>query len=88
MSQSKLREASEILREASESIEGEPAERLRTQADALADHADAERGPDHGQVARHQEKLREIKANADAVAEEIDRAYALCNEYRETVEGV
>jgi hypothetical protein len=88
MGQSKLREASEILREASDSIEGEPAERLQRQADALADHADAERGPDHGQVARHQSKLREIRADADAVAGEIDRAYALCNEYRETVEGV
>jgi hypothetical protein len=73
------------LREASKSIEGDPAERLRTQADALAGHADAERGPDHGQVARHQEKLRAIKVDADAVTDEIDRAYALCNEYRETI---
>lgn len=88
MSQETLREASKILREASESIDGEPARRLDTQADALADHADAERGPDHGQIARHQEKLREIKSDADAVAGEIDRAYALCNEYRETIEGV
>jgi len=88
MSQSKLREASEILRTASESIEGDPAERLRAQADALADHAGADRGPDHGQVARHQEKLREVKADAGAVVDEIDRAYALCNEYRETIEGV
>ncbi|MFB6229370.1 MAG: hypothetical protein ABEH88_12605 [Halobacteriales archaeon] len=88
MSQEKLREASEILREASESIDGAPAERLREQADALGDQADAGRGPDHGQVARHQAKLRSIKADADAVADEIDRAYALCNEYRETVEGV
>lgn len=88
MGQSKLHDASEILREASESAEGEPAERLRTQADALANHADAERGPDHGQVARHQGKLREIKEDAAAVAEEIDRAYTLCNEYRETIEGV
>ncbi len=88
MDQEKLRKASEVLRDAAESIEGEPAERLHAQADALASHADAERGPDHGGVARHQEKLRSIKADADAVADEIDRAYALCNEYRETVEGV
>lgn len=88
MSQAKLGEASEILRDASESIDGEPADRLSTQADALAAHAEAARGPDHGQVARHQEKLRQIKADAGTVAEEIDRAYALCNEYRETIEGV
>jgi hypothetical protein len=88
MSQEKLREAGEILRAAIESVEGESADRLQTQADALTKHAAAERGPDHGQVARHQEKLREIKAEASAVAGEIDRAYALLNEYRETIEGV
>jgi len=88
MSQEKLREASEILRDAAESIEGESAERLAAQADALANHAAAKRGPDHGQVARHQEKLREIKADAPGIADAIDRAYALCNEYRETIEGV
>jgi hypothetical protein len=88
MDQETLREASEVLRDAAESTDGEPAERLHAQADALASHADAGRGPDHGQVARHQEKLREIRADAGAVADEVDRAYALCNEYRETVEGV
>jgi len=88
MDQTKLADASDALYEASESVEGEAADRLRNQADALAKHADADRGPDHGQVARHQEKLREIKAEASAVADEIDRAYALLNEYRETVEGV
>ena len=88
MDQSKLRDASDVLRDASESVEGETAERLRTQADALADHAEAERGPDHGEVARYQETLREIKTDAPGIADAIDRAYALCNEYRETVEGV
>jgi hypothetical protein len=88
MDQETLREASEVLRDAAESTDGEPAERLHAQADALARHADADRGPDHGQVARHQEKLRTIKTDVEAVADEIDRAYALCNEYRETVEGV
>jgi hypothetical protein len=76
------------LRDASESVEGETVERLRTQADALADHAEAERGPDHGEVARYQETLREIKETETGIADEIDRTYALCNEYRETVEGV
>ena len=88
MDQSKLRDASDVLRDASESVKGETAERLRTQADALADHAEAERGPDHGEVARYQETLREIKETEAGIADEIDRTYALLNEYRETVEGV
>jgi hypothetical protein len=88
MSQEKLREASDVLREASESTEGEASERLRTQADALAELADATRGPDHGRVARHQQKLREIEATASEVGDGIDRANALLDEYRETVEGV
>lgn len=88
MSQEKLREASQVLRDASESTEGEVRERLQSGADALADLADAERGPDHGQVARHQQKLREIAEAASDVEDSIDRANALLNEYRETVEGV
>lgn len=88
MSQEKLREASDVLREASESTDGEASERLRTQADALAELADAKRGPDHGRVARHQQKLREIEATASEVGDGIERANALLDEYRETVEGV
>jgi len=88
MSQEKLREAGDVRREASESIEGEVSGRLRDQADALGELADAERGPDHGRVARHQQKLREIGGDAAEVEDRIDRANALLNEYRETVEGV
>lgn len=88
MSQEKLREASQVLRDASESTEGEATERLRNRADALADLAEATRGPDHGQVARHQQKLREIAEAASEAQDSIDRANALLDEYRETVEGV
>jgi hypothetical protein len=88
MSQEKLREASDVLREASESTGSEASERLRAQADALAELAGADRGPDHGRVARHQQKLREIERDASDVGDSIDRANALLNEYRETVEGV
>lgn len=88
MRQEKLREASTALREASGTADGEASERLQAQADALAELAGADRGPDHGRVARHQQKLREIEATASEVGDSIDRANALLNEYRETVDGV
>lgn len=84
----KLRDASDALHDASDATSGDVAERLATQADALADLADGDRGPDHGQVARHQEKLREIKAEAPSIADQVEAAYQFLNDYRETVEGV
>lgn len=84
----KLRGASDVLREAGESIEGSGAERLREQADQLSMLAERDQPPDHGRIARHQQKLKDIKEAEPATAAAIDEANTLLNDYRETVEGV
>lgn len=84
----KLREASNVLREAADSVGGTAGEHLRTQADELGNLADRERGPDHGRVARHQQKLRDIKEDEPSAADAVKAANKRLNEYRETVEGV
>jgi hypothetical protein len=62
-------------------------ERLEGQADQFATLAD--RGPDHGRLARHENALREIKAAADDdVSERIEAAMDAITAYRETLEGV
>ncbi|QHS16255.1 hypothetical protein GWK26_03310 [haloarchaeon 3A1-DGR] len=88
MSIEKLHEASDVLREAATAVEGPAADRLTERADRLAALADRDRGPDHGTVARLQQKLKDLKADEPAAADAVDEANALLNEYRETVEGV
>lgn len=88
MSQQKLRDASEELRDVLNAVDSDVRQQLQDQAKALADLADQQRGPDHGRVARHQQKLRDIKREAPAAADAIDRANNRINEYRETIEGV
>lgn len=88
MTQEKIREASNVLQEASASIEGAVGERLQNQADELSGLAERDREPDHGRIARHQQKLKDIKEVAPAAAEAVDEANERLSEYRETVEGV
>lgn len=88
MDRAKLREASDVLNEAAESVQGTTGDRLREQAEQLADLATRTHGPDHGRIARVQQKLTDIEADEPAAADAIDEAYELLNEYRETVEGV
>lgn len=88
MSLQKLREASDALREAATSIEGASGDRLQEHADRLANLAERDRGPDHGAVARYQQKLRDIKEDEPAAADAVDEANERLNEYRQTVEGV
>lgn len=88
MSVEKLREASDALREAATSIEGASGDRLREHANRLAELAERDRGPDHGTVARHQQKLKDIKGDEPAAADAVDEANERLNEYRQTVEGV
>lgn len=88
MSLEKFREASDVLKEAATSIEGPSSDRLRDHAAQLAKFAERDRGPDHGTVARYQQKLKDIKEDEPAAADAIDEANDRLNEYRETVEGV
>ncbi|MFB6256239.1 MAG: hypothetical protein ABEH58_05855 [Haloplanus sp.] len=87
MAHDRLQQASEELRAAAEAADGEERERLGEQADQLATLAD--RGTDHGRLARHENALREIKAAAgDDVGERIEAAMDAITAYRETLEGV
>lgn len=87
MVRTELAEASELL----ESIDasGEAAERLEDIAGQLDHLSTADRGPDHGRLARIQTALDEIQADLDDEgAATIDEALEKVVAYRETVEGV
>ena len=90
MTREQLAAASETLRTASEEASNEAArERLADQADRIAELADAERGPDHGRLARHEHALQEIKSLVGPGEEgRVDEALDQMRAYRETVEGV
>lgn len=89
MPHDELATASDHLERAAAAADGDRAERLREQADAMADLSTATRGADHGRLARHEHRLRELADGAsDAVQEEIDAALAAISAFRETVEGV
>jgi hypothetical protein len=84
-----LREASDELRAAAESATGELQERIYDQSNQLAELAAAERGPDHGRLARHMNVLDELSGEADGdVDDHVRAAYEKVKEYRSGVEGV
>lgn len=85
-----LKSASEILHTASEEVSSQAAkERLAEQADHIETLAEADRGPDHGRLARHEHALEEIKALLGPEHEgSVDEALEEMRSYRETVEGV
>lgn len=90
MSREKLREASDLLREAGELTDDEDLQqRIHNQSNQLAKLVDADNDPDHGQLARHMNALAEI---ADAIGDEGEQtvrdARDAVGEFRETVEGV
>jgi len=87
MAHDQLERASEELRAAAELATGEAADRLSSQADTVEKLAAT--GADHGRLARHENALREIKADADeAVVDHIDEAMSAITAYRETIDGV
>lgn len=89
MSHDELATASDHLERAADAASGDRADRLRTQAAAMADLSAAERGADHGRLARHEHTLRELADGAsDAVSEDVDAALSAISAFRETVEGV
>lgn len=85
-----LKKASETLKEASKAAnDDETRDRLHEQSDQFARHATADRGPDHGRLARHESILTGIADEAGGtVAEHIEDALEHIRSYRETVEGV
>jgi hypothetical protein len=89
MTREQLQTAADHLRAASDAVGGEAADRLTGLAERLANQATAERGPDHGTMARMQHQLDEISDEVDdETAALIDEARAAISDYRSTVDGV
>jgi len=86
MTREELARASELL-ESAASDSGN--DRLADLADQLSGLATADRGPDHGRLARIQSALNDLQSgDGAAVAETIDEADDAINEYRSDLEGV
>ena len=89
MARDELQQAADSLHHAAEVVQNDEArERLQNQADQFESLATAERGPDHGKLARHEHILTEIAEAETAAAEQIEAALDSIRAYRETVEGV
>lgn len=89
MARAELKTAAEELRDAAElATDEDRRERLENQATEFDTLADAERGPDHGKLARHEHILIEIAEAEDDAAESIEAALESIRAYRQTVEGV
>lgn len=89
MPREQLQTAAARLRAASDATGGEAAERLTGLAERLDDQATADRGPDHGAMARVQHQLTDLRADIDDdAAALIDEARDAISDYRSTVDGV
>lgn len=89
MSREQLQAAAASLRDAADMAEETTTKsRLQDQADHFDSLATADRGPDHGRLARHEHILTEIAEEEPEAAPAIDDALALIREYRSTVDGV
>lgn len=89
MTRERLRTAGELLADASRDADADLGERIGGLADQLDDLADADRGPDHGRIARLENALDEIEAQLDGDAREnVQEAHEHLSEYRSTVSGV
>lgn len=89
MSREKLANAARDLSEAAEETTDDIRGRLENQATQLRDLANRERGPDHGRLARHQQKLNDIQETVEeTVADQIQQARDRISSYREGIEGV
>lgn len=90
MTRDELASASELLESAAEDTDSsEASERLAELADQLDTLATAERGPDHGRLARIQSALNDLgSGDAEDVSGVIEDADDEINEYRSDLEGV
>jgi hypothetical protein len=88
-----LQQASDELRQASELAPDDATGRIYEESNQLAGLATADRGPDHGRLARHTNALAEIAddlddAGATEAAAHVRDARSLISEYREDLPGV
>jgi hypothetical protein len=89
MTRTELTDAAESLRQAADAAQGDGTrDRLRNQSETFESFANADRGPDHGQLAHSEHILTEIAAADDEAADHIEAALDSIRSYRETVEGV
>lgn len=90
MTREELERASELLASAAESTDNDDyAERLGDLSDRVASFATADRGPDHGQLARVENALNELSESTGGdTVEAINDAHHEIKEYRSGVEGV
>jgi len=90
MTREELATASDRLESAAADTENDDAsERLGELAGQLDRLSTADRGPDHGRLARIQSALNDLQSGDGAdVAETIENADDAINEYRSDLEGV
>lgn len=90
MTRDELASASELLESAAGDTDSDGAsERLAELAGQLDTLATADRGPDHGRLARIQSALNDLSSgDAEDVADTIGDADDQINEYRSDLEGV
>lgn len=85
-----LKQVSQALQAAAEAASDDAArERLHEQSETFADLAAAERGPDHGRLARHENILHDVEDDVgDEAADHIQAAFTHIAAYREDLPGV
>ncbi|MXV62863.1 hypothetical protein GS429_12455 [Natronorubrum sp. JWXQ-INN-674] len=89
MTRENLADAAATLQDAAAAADDETRERLETQSNQFAALAEADRGPDHGKLARHEHILTEIAdENEGEVADRVEDALESIRAFRETVDGV
>jgi hypothetical protein len=90
MTRAELQSASKELQEAAAAVDDSGVEeRIYDQSREFAELADADRGPDHGRLARHTKVLDEIAESVDGAAlDHVQAAREHVVTYREGVEGV
>ncbi|WP_254532309.1 DUF7553 family protein [Natrinema gelatinilyticum] len=90
MARDELKSAAEsIERAADEASDDAATDRLQNQSEQFAAYATADRGPDHGQLARHEHILNEVADEEGGdVASGLEDALESISAFRETVEGV
>ncbi|MFW6382704.1 MAG: DUF7553 family protein [Haloferacaceae archaeon] len=90
MTRTELAAAGDLLAAAAEDADSaDVRETLSGLAEQLDRLADADRGPDHGRLARIESKLDDVRrGESDDVATVIDEALDEIHAYRETLQGV
>jgi ABC-type transporter Mla subunit MlaD len=93
MTREQLQRAAESMHTAADAVahvDEDAAQRLTDLAEQTDGLAEADRGPDHGRLARLLTALDEVKEGLDKgdAADAIDEAKAALTAYRETVDGV